>query len=97
LIQEAYPPTEKEKEQWNLKKVDGIWWAYGRFPEAEALYYMPRGHALTLLVEYHHRRLHHASIGTILSLLRTQYWFAQGRRVVRGVAGKCIACKRHLV
>ncbi|GFT58057.1 integrase catalytic domain-containing protein [Nephila pilipes] len=42
------------------------------------------------LIDYIHKKLHHAGVQTTLSHLRERFWIPRGRRVVREVLKRCI-------
>ena len=57
---------------------------------------LPHNHAgVKLLVKDVHEKHSHAGVGTVLAVLREEFWILKGRRVVGAVIKKCVTCRRH--
>ena len=64
--------------------------------EASKPVIIPRHHKLTdLIVLDCHRKVHHSGVRATLAELRSRFWVPKGRQVVKGLLGKCVACKKQ--
>ncbi|KAF6203478.1 hypothetical protein GE061_001809 [Apolygus lucorum] len=56
---------------------------------------LPANHfVVKRLVEERHSRFGHPGVGTLLGMLREDYWILKGRKAVRGVTERCVTCKK---
>jgi len=42
-----------------------------------------------------HEKACHVGVQGLLSLLRERFWILKGRKTIRGILTKCVACRRH--
>ena len=56
---------------------------------------LPQGHYLTeLIIRDCHQRVLHNGVKETLTELRTRFWVARGRQIIRKIVSKCVKCKR---
>ena len=57
--------------------------------------YLPAKHHFTkLLISHFHVHHNHCSLGTLVMLIRQQFWVSKIRMIVKSVISRCVYCKR---